>query len=165
VPQVAWYGAVRLVDRAADALPALLASEDAEGRRFAAVVERADVPPAAAAAIDALAARPPDRPLHAGRVVDFAPDRVAVEIDAPADGLVVLNESHFPGWRVTVDGAPATPLRANYLLRAVAVPAGPHRIVWTFEPPRYRAMLALWAAGALFVLAAIAVPRRRRGAA
>jgi uncharacterized membrane protein YfhO len=43
----------------------------------------------------------------------------------------------FPGWKVTVDGKPARALTADYMLRAVVVPAGRHAIVWEYLDPAF----------------------------
>ena len=52
------------------------------------------------------------------------PERIIVETDAARPGILVLTDTFYPGWRVTVDGASADLLRANYLFRGVYVPAG-----------------------------------------
>ena len=82
----------------------------------------------------------------------------------PRDGLVVLNEIMFPGWHVSVDCADAAPVRANYLLRAVWVKAGPHTVVWKFEPRHWRMLVGCYVL-ALLTIAGVAVEtalRRRR---
>ncbi|WP_293862036.1 hypothetical protein [uncultured Alsobacter sp.] len=68
------------------------------------------------------------------RLVSYEPTRVEVEADSPAGGWVVLHDVWYPWWRATVDGAPAPILKANVLFRAVAVPAGKHRVSFTFHP-------------------------------
>jgi hypothetical protein len=51
-----------------------------------------------------------------------------ITVDAPADGWLFMDRAWWPGWSVTVDGAPATVLEASGA-QLVAVPAGTHRIV------------------------------------
>lgn len=163
VPAVAWYRSVRLVRSGKQALATLPALEDAGGARRAALVERGDVPAAAVAALERMAAAPESTPLVPGRVVSLEPDRVVTEVDAPGAGLVVSNEVHYPGWRATVDGAAADGFRVNYLLRGVLVEPGHHTIVWTFAPARYGWLAALWLGGLGFLLAALAPARIGRG--
>lgn len=164
VPMVAWYGAVTLVDQPDQALETLRLSEDAQGHRTAAIVERPDIPLALRGDLAALAGDGAARtPLVAGEVVSFAADRVVVRIDAPARGVVVLNEKMFPGWHAAVDDSDSPGFRANYLLRAVVVEPGAHTITWTYEPPRLRAWRAMFLAGLLFLLvAAVSGSRARR---
>jgi hypothetical protein len=97
-----------------------------------------------------------------GALVSYAPDAIAFTIDAPRDGIVVLNEIAFPGWTVEVDGSPGTPVVANYLLRAVTVGPGPHRIRWRFAPPHLRALIDGYLLALAIMLVAAAWPRRAR---
>ena len=46
----------------------------------------------------------------------------------------MLSDSSYPGWQVTVDGEPREILATNHLFRGVAVPAGAHRIVFSYRP-------------------------------
>jgi hypothetical protein len=96
-----------------------------------------------------------------GELVSYEPDAIAVRVDAPRAGLVVLNELAFPGWTVEIDGAAATPVRANYAMRAVLVGPGRHAITWRFEPPRIRALIAGYLIALAVMLAAAVAPRRR----
>jgi hypothetical protein len=84
-----------------------------------------------------------------------------VTVEAPRAGLVVLNELAFAGWTVEVDGAPAVPVTANYLLRAVHIGPGHHAIRWRFAPAGRWLVVGYLAALAIMVVAA-AWPRRRR---
>jgi hypothetical protein len=68
------------------------------------------------------------------RVTQRSNNTVALEVEAAADGLLVLSEVAYPGWRVSVDGVRAPVVRANYTLRAVCVPAGTHRVTFSFLP-------------------------------
>ena len=49
----------------------------------------------------------------------------------------MLADAWFPGWTATLDDTPTPVLRANYLVRAVAVPAGRHEVVFSYDPPGY----------------------------
>ena len=49
-------------------------------------------------------------------------------------GILVLSEAWFPGWVATVDDAPAEILRADYVLRGVALAAGSHRVRFEYRP-------------------------------
>ncbi|RPH47849.1 MAG: hypothetical protein EHM91_05180 [Planctomycetota bacterium] len=65
-------------------------------------------------------------------------DRLELTADAKADSLLVLSDTHYPGWEATVDGVPAPVLRANLAFRAVAVPAGTHQVAMRFRPASVR---------------------------
>jgi hypothetical protein len=87
---------------------------------------------------------PHPQPLsHKGRgemdavILDYAPNRVSVEVHTPEPGFLVLTDVWYPGWNATVDGQPAHVYRANYLFRAVEVPAGSHRVDFHFAPRSY----------------------------
>jgi hypothetical protein len=100
------------------------------------------------------------------RLLSFAPHKVAYEATSTDTTLMVASEPYFPGWRATIDGRPADVLIANHVLRAVPVPAGRSRVVFTYEPASYRVGLyltALASAVAAFLLAsALAWSRTRR---
>ncbi|MFT6215335.1 MAG: hypothetical protein ACJAS3_001735 [Roseivirga sp.] len=54
------------------------------------------------------------------------------------DGFAVFSEIHYPkGFKVTIDGEPVELMRANYILRALKIPAGDHEIVFEFKPSIY----------------------------
>jgi hypothetical protein len=66
-------------------------------------------------------------------------------------GLLVFSEVHYPGWRAEVDGEPAPLVRADYVLRAVCVPAGEHRVVLVYDPPLLKIGLAITGMALLLV--------------
>jgi hypothetical protein len=66
------------------------------------------------------------------RIVDYAPERIALNVSSAAAGLLVLSEVNYPGWKVFVDGQPAAPYVVDHLLRGVAVPAGEHTVEWRY---------------------------------
>ena len=64
-------------------------------------------------------------------------DSVRVDVDAPAPGWLLVNETFYPGWTATVDGRATPVLRADYLLRAVRLPPGRHLVRLVYAPLTY----------------------------
>jgi hypothetical protein len=54
-----------------------------------------------------------------------------VTLDRP--GILVVSEVYYKDWRALVDGRPAEMLSANHVLRAVALPAGTHDVVFRYD--------------------------------
>ena len=71
------------------------------------------------------------------------PDHVRLRVRSAERGPLVLADAYYPGWRATVDGEPVPIVSANYLFRAVCVPAGEHEVVFTFRQPGFYPGLAL----------------------
>ncbi|MCR9065921.1 MAG: YfhO family protein [Cytophagales bacterium] len=68
----------------------------------------------------------------------YAPNKLVYSSSNNKDGLAVFSEIYYPkGWNAFIDGEPAKYIRANYVLRAMEVPAGTHSIEWRFEPKSY----------------------------
>jgi uncharacterized membrane protein YfhO len=73
---------------------------------------------------------------NAGRVkiVDWTPGRIVIEAESESGGVLSMHATAYPGWVAEIDGQEAPVLRADNLFRAVEVPAGNHRIVFTYRP-------------------------------
>ena len=61
-------------------------------------------------------------------------NRLTYEINSPKGGVVVFSEIYYPGWQAFIDGREVEVGRADYILRALQVPAGKHEVVMTFDP-------------------------------
>lgn len=68
------------------------------------------------------------------RLTSYEPNQLVYETSSPQDGIVVFSEIYYPGWTATIDGKPADIARADYILRAMNVPAGKHTIEMRFNP-------------------------------
>jgi hypothetical protein len=76
-------------------------------------------------------------------IVEYAPTRISLQVNMVDNGLLVLSDVYYPGWQARVDGQPAPIYRANYLLRAVPVETGQHRIEVYYDPPLFKVGLAI----------------------
>ena len=78
----------------------------------------------------------------------YSDTRVSLSVSAAQTATLILSDAWHPGWRATVNGEPASIKRANLIFRALPVPAGDSRVVFSFEPLLWQAALyigcALW---------------------
>jgi hypothetical protein len=68
------------------------------------------------------------------RLLRYANTEVVVEVEAPAGGILLLNDVWHPWWRARVDEAPVEILKADVIFRAVVVPPGRHLVRFEFHP-------------------------------
>jgi hypothetical protein len=99
----------------------------------------------------------PDQPGTA-RIVDFAPEKIVIDVEAERPALLVIAEAWYPGWRAWVNGAQTPCIPVNAWMRGVKVPSGRSQVVLTF----HSRFLALGAGISLFTLAGLVVLLRRR---
>ncbi|HJX37075.1 MAG TPA: YfhO family protein, partial [Anaerolineae bacterium] len=76
-------------------------------------------------------------------VVEYGPSRVIMEASLHHEGLVVLSEVYYPGWKALVDGVEREIYRANYAFRAVPVESGSHHVELVYDPPSVKTGLGL----------------------
>jgi hypothetical protein len=86
-----------------------------------------------------------EKPVHRGqsavdsasssaKIVGYGPNEIRLEVNAANAGALVLSEVYYPGWRAWVDDQEVAVLRADFLFRAVEVPAGAHRVRLLYDP-------------------------------
>ena len=75
-----------------------------------------------------------------GQIVltEYRPNYLCYQAESQGDALIVFSEVFTKqGWSVAIDGVEAKPLRADYILRAVEMPAGKHTIEWRYRAPNW----------------------------
>ena len=111
---------------------------------------------------------PQPKTLGAGQVLEIERESNRLRIDAasPSDGILVVNDSFWPGWRATIDGNEVPIWRADFLVRAIPWPAGRHVLEMKYDPPEVRLGWLVSLTGAL-ALAALSFFewRKKRSAA
>ncbi len=72
------------------------------------------------------------------KLLTYKPNYLSYESTSTTNGLAVFSEIYYPaGWRASIDGKDAEILRANYVLRALAIPKGKHKIEFNFKPDAF----------------------------
>lgn len=68
-------------------------------------------------------------------LVNYDPQHLVYEASTDSPQLAIFSEIYYPnGWNAYINGNPAEYFRANYALRAMALPAGNNKIEFKFEP-------------------------------
>lgn len=67
-------------------------------------------------------------------LIAYEPNHLTYNVNSKNGGVVVFSEVYYPEWTATVDGKPADVGRVNYVLRAVNVKPGSHKVVLDFHP-------------------------------
>ncbi len=81
------------------------------------------------------ATQPPD-PASRVAITSYRPDGVVLHVVFGSAGFLVLNDLYYPAWNASVDGRSTPVYRANYLFRAVFVPAGTHTVIFAYHDRR-----------------------------
>lgn len=72
------------------------------------------------------------------KLTKYSPDLMTYESKSSAEQLAVFSEIYYDkGWTAYVDGAAVPHFRVNYVLRAMRVPSGIHKIEFKFQPKSY----------------------------
>jgi hypothetical protein len=92
-----------------------------------------------------------------GRVeqVTYRPNHVTIKTRQEGSGFLVLNDTYFPGWTVSVDGKEGKILKANHYYRAVQLGPGEHTLEFDYFPEGFKEGLIV---SSIFLLILIALP-------
>lgn len=71
-------------------------------------------------------------------VVSYTPNKVILKGKTIGNGILVLTDNYYPGWKALIDGKEVFLQRANYTFRGVAVPKGEHEIVFVYQPDSFK---------------------------
>ncbi|HEX2920284.1 MAG TPA: YfhO family protein [Bacteroidales bacterium] len=87
----------------------------------------------------------------------YEPNELKYKYSSDGERIAVFSEIYYPkGWKAFIDGKEADHFRADYVLRAMLVPAGDHEIRFSFEPASYYIGNKISLASSLLLLLAMA---------
>ncbi len=99
------------------------------------------------------------------RILNYEPSRVVVTARMGCPGVLILGDTHYPGWQVTVDGQPSELLVPWGVVRGVVVPAGEHQVEFRYRPRSVQLGAAMTLFGLLLVGGVTYGTRRRTSSA
>jgi len=68
---------------------------------------------------------------------------VSITTSTTSNGLLVLSDNYYPGWKAYVDGKETKIYRVNYTFRAIDLPKGEHIVGFKYEPESFQVGLSL----------------------
>jgi hypothetical protein len=100
-----------------------------------------------------IAAVPPTETPPTAQILSYEPGTVEIAATTESPGFLVLTDQYYPGWTADVDGRPTPIYRADYMVRAVPLSAGSHRVRFRFVPWSFYQGLGLAGIGVLLIVA------------
>lgn len=76
--------------------------------------------------------------IDAAETSSFESQKVEIKADLSQPGILMLNDTCYPGWKAYVDGREAKILNVNYLFRGVLLEEGQHTVEFRYEPASFR---------------------------
>ena len=89
---------------------------------------------------------------------EYRPNYLRYTTRSDGNALAIFSEIYTrEGWRAYIDGEEVRPLRADYILRALELPAGSHTVEWRYRAPHWNAIEAVTLIFSIAVLAAFII--------
>ncbi len=71
-------------------------------------------------------------------MAEYKPNKLTYKVKAASEQVAVFSEVYYEnGWQAYIDGKAAPHFRADWILRAMRIPAGEHEVIFKFEPKGY----------------------------
>ncbi|UCH60414.1 MAG: YfhO family protein [Anaerolineales bacterium] len=80
---------------------------------------------------------------HKFEITTETPNQLSMTTETVADGWLVLSDVWYPGWRAYIGQQEVSIIRANYLFKAIQLPAGVHEVTFTYKPSTFYAGIAV----------------------
>jgi hypothetical protein len=71
-------------------------------------------------------------------LINYQPRKIEVETNSLGNKLLFISDNYFPGWKAFIDDQPSAIYRADYAFRAILVPKGEHKIIFSYKPESFK---------------------------
>jgi len=97
------------------------------------------------------------------QVISYLPNESIIKTNSNSNSLLFISDAYSDDWKAYIDNIKSPLLRADYALRAVAVPKGEHKVRFQYEPVSFKVglFITLLALTATFILSSIAITKKR----
>jgi hypothetical protein len=89
---------------------------------------------------------------------------VSIRARMACDGMLVLSDTYYPGWKAYVDGKAVAIHEVNFTMRGILVTAGAHEIEFQYRPASFYAGAGMSVSGILGACCIAFFSRKRRQA-
>jgi hypothetical protein len=77
-------------------------------------------------------------PIQPASIESYTSQDIQIEASLDRNGILVLNDTGYPGWMADVDGRPVEWVEANYMFRGVLLAAGKHIVRFRYQPKSFQ---------------------------
>ncbi len=71
-------------------------------------------------------------------ITRYLPNQVDIQTHTKSNTVLMLTDSYYPGWKVTIDNIPDKILEADGVYRAVLLPSGNHIVSFIYDPLSFK---------------------------
>lgn len=103
-----------------------------------------------------------ESPRYSIDFIMYSPNKIILNAATDSSGFLILSDTYYPGWSVSVDGKKEPIYRANMAFRAVFLRPGSHSVEFTYRPVGFMAGIAITGLTVLFVAGVLLFNRKTR---
>jgi len=93
------------------------------------------------------------KPAQEAELLSCESRKVVIKADLSQRGILMLNDTNYPGWKAYVDGREEKVLNVNYLFRGVLLEEGRHTVEFRYDPVSFRLGLLISSVSLVIILA------------
>jgi len=93
-----------------------------------------------------------DQTIDGANITKYKPDHISISVNAKHDGLLVLTDNFYPGWKAFVDNAEKEIIPVYGSLRGVFIDAGEHEITFQYRPVLFGSSIFISLVSALLII-------------